>query len=161
MEGVFSCNFRCTADTLAGMGAPFRHRLRVRWAECDQQGVVFYANYLAYFDVAMTELWREAVGPYEDMIDGGADMVVADAQITYRASARFDDEVDLLATVTAMGQTSMTTDLAVARAPDGTTLAEGRLRHVFVDPATMAKRSIPEAVRTALEPYSATAPDPA
>ena len=42
------------------MGQPFRHRIRVRWNESDLQGVVFYANYLMYFDVAMTELWREA-----------------------------------------------------------------------------------------------------
>ena len=48
--------------TLRLMGAPFRHRIRVRWNECDPQGVVFNANYLAYFDVALTELWREAAG---------------------------------------------------------------------------------------------------
>ncbi len=43
--------------------APFVHELRVRYGECDPQGIVFNANYLLYFDVAFTELWREAVGP--------------------------------------------------------------------------------------------------
>ena len=51
------------------MPEPFRHRMRVRFNECDPQGVVFYANYLVYFDVAMTELWREAFGGYAAMID--------------------------------------------------------------------------------------------
>ena len=66
------------------MGQPFRHRLRVRWSECDLQGVVFYPNYLAYFDHALTELWREAVGPYSQINDLGIDLLVAEAQIRYR-----------------------------------------------------------------------------
>jgi len=130
------------------MGAHFRHRLRVRWAECDQQGVVFYANYLAYFDVAMTELWRDRIGPYTDMIpEHGVDMVVGQATIRYRGSARFDDEIDLVATVSSLGTTSMTTALAIERVPDGTLLVEGELRHVFIDPRTMEKTKIPESVR--------------
>jgi acyl-CoA thioester hydrolase len=133
------------------MGAPFRHRIRVRWNECDLQGVVFYANYLMYFDVAMTELWREAVEPFGDMNATGADMVVAEAQIAYRASARFDDELDLVAGVESLGETSMTTGLSVERMPEGEVLAEGRLRHVFVEPETLRKRSIPETVRAALQ----------
>jgi acyl-CoA thioester hydrolase len=135
------------------MASPFRYRMRVRWAECDLQGVVFYANYLAYFDVAMTELWRSAVAPYGEMNENGADMVVAEARIAYRASARFDDEIDLVASVLSMGETSMRTTLAVERA--GEVLAEGELRHVFVDPATMRKRPIPAAVRSGLEQHTA------
>jgi acyl-CoA thioester hydrolase len=133
------------------MGTPFRHRIRVRWNECDLQGVVFYANYLMYFDIAMTELWREAIEPFGNMNATGADMVVAEAQISYRASARFDDELDLVATVRSMGTTSMTTDLSVERMPAGEVLAEGQLRHVFVEPETLRKRSIPDMVRAGLE----------
>lgn len=133
------------------MDEPFRHRLRVRWAECDLQGVVFYANYLAYFDVAMTELWRDRVGPYTDMVpDHGVDMVVGEATIRYRRSARFDDEIDLVATVTSLGTTSMTTALTIERVADGEVLVEGELRHVFVDPQAMESTDIPEALRAAL-----------
>ena len=86
------------------MAEEFRHRIRVRFNECDGQGVVFYANYLTYFDVAMTELWREAVGDgYAGMIARGTDAMVAEANIRYRASARFDDELDLVAQVTRIG----------------------------------------------------------
>ncbi|HYP48271.1 MAG TPA: thioesterase family protein [Thermoleophilaceae bacterium] len=141
------------------MPAPFRHRLRVRWAECDLQGVVFYANYLAYFDIAMTELWRQAIGPYGEMLEGGADMVVAEAAVRYRASARFDDEIDLLATIKRLGTTSMVTSLSIERAGDGRPIADGELRHVFVDPASLQKREIPANVRESLEPFVAAEPE--
>src|SRR5262249_61340495 len=61
----------------AGLSDPFRHRLRVRYNECDPQGVVFNANYLTYFDLTMTELWRQ-LGGYQAMVEAGVDMVVAE-----------------------------------------------------------------------------------
>jgi acyl-CoA thioester hydrolase len=140
------------------MTAPFRHRMRVRWSECDQQGVVFYPNYLSWFDVAMTELMRAGGLPYGEMVSSGTDMVVAEAGIRYRASARFDDEIELVARVTRLGSTSMTTALAVER--DGAVLAEGELRHVFVDSRSMAKRELPGDVRAALQPFAAEAAEP-
>jgi acyl-CoA thioester hydrolase len=138
------------------MSEPFRHRLRVRWSECDLQGVVFYPNYLAYFDHAITELWRAAVGPYGEIHELGVDMVVAEANVRYRRSARFDEELDLVVRVSRLGTTSMTTELSVERAEDGVVLAEGRLRHVFVDPDSFEKNEIPGAVRTALGRFALT-----
>lgn len=135
------------------MSAPFRHRLRVRWSECDQQGIVFYPHYLAYFDVAITELYRAAIGSWNNVADHGVDAVVAEASVRYRASARFEDEIDLVVGVSRIGTTSTTTGLSVERAADGAPLVEGQLRHVFVDPSSFDKREIPEAVRAALEPY--------
>ena len=61
------------------MSGPFRHRLRVRYNECDPQGVVFNANYLTYFDITITELWRE-LGGYQPMVEAGVDLVVAEAE---------------------------------------------------------------------------------
>ena len=63
------------------MAEEFAHELRVRYGECDPQGIVFNANYLLYFDVAFTELWRVAVGPWQDMPARGIDAVVAHAEI--------------------------------------------------------------------------------
>jgi acyl-CoA thioester hydrolase len=141
--------------SLALMTAAFRHRTRVRWAECDLQGVAFYPHYLAWFDLVMTELWRAGGLPYGEMIEGGADMVVAEAAIRYRASARFDEEIDLVATVRRLGATSVTTSLEIVRAEDRALLAEGELRHVCVDPESMEKQEIPPRVRAALAPFSA------
>jgi acyl-CoA thioester hydrolase len=133
---------------------PFVHRLRVRFHECDPQGVVFNAHYFAYFDVALTEMWREAFGSYADVVAGGTDVVVVEAAATFRAPARFDDELDVELVIDRLGTTSMTMATAIRR--DGELLVEGRMVHVFVDTATMAKQAIPERLRSGLEPYATT-----
>ncbi len=133
------------------MGEQFRHRIRVRYNECDPQGHVFNANYLAYFDLAMTELWRE-LGGYVAMREAGVDMVVAEARIRYLSSLGFDDEADLVVGPVELGNTSMTSSLAIQRR--GEAVAEGELRHVFVELANGVSRPIPDQVRAGLERYS-------
>lgn len=123
----------------------------MRYAECDPQRIVFNANYFAYFDVAMTELWRAALGGYEVMTGKGVDMVVAEASARFRAGARFDDELELNVSISRLGSTSCTTRHLVRR--DGATLVEGELRHVFVDSATLGKIEIPAWLRRALAPW--------
>src|SRR6478735_9022413 len=92
------------------------HGLRVRYAECDPQGVVFNSRYLEYFDVALTELWREAFGNYDEVMTGlDVDLVVAEARVRYLASLRFDDEFDLRAVVARLGTTSTTVSIEIAR----------------------------------------------
>jgi acyl-CoA thioester hydrolase len=130
--------------------------MRVRFNECDGQGVVFYANYLMYFDVLMTELWRDAFGEgYKGMIENGTDAMVAEANIRYRASARFDDELDLVAQVVRLGTTSSVTSVRAERVTDGEVLAEGELRHVFIDPHTVEKKEIPDEVRAGMARFAA------
>lgn len=130
------------------MGRTHTHRLRVRYGECDAQGVVFNANYFAFFDVALTELWREAVGGYTAMLGSGVDMVVARASADFRGAARFDEEIEVEIAVRRMGATSLVTALCVRR--DGELLVEGEMVHVFFDRATLAKTPIPLQVREAL-----------
>jgi acyl-CoA thioester hydrolase len=130
-------------------GVSFRCELRVRYHECDPQGIVFNANWFVYFDIAITELWRAALGSYAGLAEHGCDIVVVEAQATFRAPARFDELIALELDVTRIGETSMTTEIAVAR--DADALVSGRLVHVFVDPADLSKRAIPPPVRSALE----------
>ena len=132
---------------------PFVHRLRVRFHECDPQGVVFNAHYFTYFDIALTEMWRAAFGSYQSVVDSGTDVVVVEAAATYRAPARFDEEIEVELGIARLGTTSMTTQTVIRR--DGQLLVEGRLVHVFVDPATLAKQEIPVRIRAGLEPYAA------
>lgn len=132
--------------------APFVHELRVRYGECDPQGIVFNANYLAYFDVVLMELWREALGGWQLMVDRGVDAVVAEASIRFRAPARSDDLLELRMEVARLGTTSVTTGVEIVR--DGELLVEGTLRHVFVDPRTFEKVSIPDWIREALSPFA-------
>ena len=131
---------------------PFVHRLRVRFHECDPQGVVFYAQYFAYVDVALTEMWREAFGSYGDVVAAGTDVVVVEAASTFRASARFDDDLDVELRIERLGTTSMAMATAVRR--DDELLVDGRIVHVFVDAATMGKKAIPDHMRGALEAYA-------
>jgi acyl-CoA thioester hydrolase len=126
------------------------HELRVRYGECDPQGVVFNANWLAYYDIAITELWRELIGDYSGMVDEGADMMVAEAGIRFRGPARFDDVIELRLSVTRLGETALSTRLEAL--VDGSLVVEGSMRHVFVDPGTNRKRAIPENIRRALRP---------
>ena len=133
------------------MGDEFRHTIRVRYSECDPQGHVFNANYLAYFDLAMTELWRE-LGGYVAMIEDGSDMVVHEARIRYIAALGFDDEADLVVRSVALGNTSMTTQLAIERASE--VVAEGELRHVFVDLERGGTKPVPKRAREGLARYA-------
>ena len=142
------------------MGRTFSHRIRVRYAECDPQGVVFNANYYGYFDLLVTELWREAVGGYSAMLEAGTDLSVVQSSARFLAPARFDEEIDLTASITRLGTTALSTDIAITRAADAGPLVEGQIHHVFIDPSTYTKCPIPENVRAALEPYLRE-PDPA
>lgn len=133
--------------------SPFLHILRVRYGECDPQGIVFNAHYLAYFDIALTELWRAALpGGYRQMQEAGIDMVVAEATCRYRSPARFDDELAIGLTIARLGTTSMLTAMEVDR--DGERVAEGEMRHVFVELPGHAKTGIPAWVREALAPWT-------
>ncbi|MGI8596218.1 MAG: acyl-CoA thioesterase [Thermoleophilaceae bacterium] len=134
------------------MPEPFVHRLRVRYGECDAQGVVFNAHYVMYFDVALTELWREAIGPYTAMIESGTDMVVAEARVRYLAPAGFDDELEVGVEVTRLGTTGMSTRMTVRH--DELVVVEGEMRHVFIDPATKLKKPMPDDVRRGLERHA-------
>ena len=134
------------------MPEPFRHQLRVRYHECDQQGVVFNAHYLAYCDICLIELWRDivraAVGPSADDID----LVVAEATVRFLAPLLNDDRFELRLTIPRLGTTSMDVEIEFDR--DGETLAAAELRQVFVDRRTGEKMAIPDDVRSELERYA-------
>jgi acyl-CoA thioester hydrolase len=131
----------------------FTHRIRVRYAECDPQGVVFNAHYYAYYDILITELWREVAGGYQAMIEAGSDLSVIESRARYIAPARFDDELDITARIARLGTTSISTAIEITKVADGSPVIEGDIHHVFIDPVTYTKRPIPEDIRAALEPY--------
>jgi acyl-CoA thioester hydrolase len=133
------------------VGEPFRHKLRVRYGECDLQGVVFNAHYLAYFDTSLNELLREAVGSYRAMHERGIDVVVAEAQLRFHAPARFEEELTMEIAVARLGTTGITTTHRISR--EGELLVDGMLRHVMIDLQTLTKTPIPDWLRERLEPW--------
>jgi acyl-CoA thioester hydrolase len=134
------------------MTEPFVHSLRVRYAECDPQGVVFNSHYLAYLDTSMTELWRAAFGGYTVMLERGIDMVVVGTELRFHRPARFDELVTLEVHVTQMGNTSISTAHRLSH--EAELVAEGTLHHVLVDRQTLAKTPIPDWIRQGLAPWT-------
>ena len=137
---------------MSATSGPFAHTIRVRFAECDPQGVVFNAHYLAYVDIAITELWRAAFGSYQAMLERGFDVVVAEANLRFRAPARFDDELRLEVDVTHLGTTSIITRHRICREQQA--LVEVEIRHVMVDRDSLAKAPIPDWVRAGLSRWT-------
>jgi acyl-CoA thioester hydrolase len=134
------------------MAAPYVHELRVRYGECDPQGIVFNANYLLYFDVAFTEMWRVAVGPWQEMVTRGYDAVVAEAHLDFRAPARFDDVLELRVQVERLGSTAIGTRIDALRGEE--LLVVGRLRHVVVSTDTWRKTGMPVWIRDGLRTFA-------
>ena len=108
-------------------------RLRVRYAETDQMGVVYYANYLVWMEVGRVELCKRCGFSYRDMErDDGVLLAVAEANCRYSSSARFDDEVVVKCWVKEAGTRMVTFAYEMRAAEDGRKLASGFTRHVFV-----------------------------
>ncbi len=125
--------------------ADYLHRLRVYWEDTDAGGVVFYANYLKFFERARTEWLRHlGVGQQALRDSSGAIFVVTDTQVSYRSPARLDDELQVTVTLQHRGNASMTLHQQALR--NGALLAEGQIRIGCVDAATFRPRRIPHQV---------------
>ncbi len=133
------------------MTSPFVHRLRVRYNECDMQGIVFNSHYYTWMDIGHTELIREVVGPVQDVFYVlGVDVMVAESSARYRASARYDQEIDIEVRLAALTTTSMTT--AYTFRHGDVVLAEGSARHVCVSRDSWTKTPWPDEIRSAFTP---------
>lgn len=132
-------------------GRSYDHRLRVRYSECDAQGVVFNGWYLFYYDVALTEFQRETFGPYSDLVAAGLELVVAEASVRFRAPVSFDDWLDVALRVSNLGRTSF--GVAATFTVGERLVADAAVRHVLVGADSGAKADLPADMRAALEPY--------
>jgi acyl-CoA thioester hydrolase len=125
--------------------SPFRHTLRVYWEDTDAGGVVFYANYLKFFERARTE-WLRSLGHSQQRLreETGAIFVVAETSIRYLRAARLDDRLDVTVELLESGRATL---LIAQRALRGSEpLAEGTIRIGCVDAATLRPRRIPLAL---------------
>ena len=131
--------------------------LRVYWEDTDAGGVVYYANYLKFFERARTE-WLRALGIEQQALreQTGAMFVVADVQVRYLVPARLDDLLRVTVKVLANRQASLQIQQEAWRGE--TLLAEGSVRVGCVDANTLRPRRIPAAVLDAMESKRATPP---
>ncbi len=128
----------------------FRTYLRVRYAECDAQEVVFNARYGDYMDVAFTEFQRHAIGGYEQLTNAGLDNQVVKLTIEWRSSARFDDIIACDVHVSHVGNTSYTLQIVMTDYPSGREIASGEAIYVVVDSTEFGKTPIPDWLREKL-----------
>jgi acyl-CoA thioester hydrolase len=109
-------------------------RLRVRYAETDRMGVVYYANYLVWMEVGRVELCKSLGFNYRDMEEqDGVLLAVAEAYCRYRAPARFDDEVIVRTWLDSANARIAVFAYEIRLAESGQVLATGNTRHVFVN----------------------------
>jgi acyl-CoA thioester hydrolase len=101
--------------------------LRVRYSETDQGGVVYHANYLAYFEVGRTELLRSLGVPYAEFEKRGTRLMVVESHVQYRAPARYDDVLLVRTSVAELRKVRMRLTTEIRRKSDGVLLAEGWL----------------------------------
>jgi acyl-CoA thioester hydrolase len=110
-------------------------RIRVRYAETDRMGVVYYANYLVWFEVGRTEWLRETGWTYRQMEHEGVSLPVIEAHCEYRQPARYDDEIDIRTRATLLTPIRLRFDYELVRAADGTVAASGHTIHAALDTA--------------------------
>jgi acyl-CoA thioester hydrolase len=119
-------------------------RLRVRYAETDQMGVVYHANHFIWFEVGRVELLRQLGFSYRDMEESdGCFIAVVDARCRYKAPARFDDEIIVRTHIKNIRESLIHFGYELLRANDGTLLAEGETTHLVTDPQ-MKVTAIPQ-----------------
>ena len=134
------------ADTDPRSGFRMITPIRVRYAECDLQGIVFNAHYLAFADVGLTEYMRALMAEAEPKGEGAGDMLggfmqhfggdnwVRHAEVDFRASAKADDLLDIAVRITRFGRTSYTLLVHILRGNE--LLNVIRLTYVWFDPET-------------------------
>ena len=133
------------------------HRLRVRWAEADMQGIVFNGHYLTYFDVAITEYWRAIGLPYpQTTADTGGELYTVKATVEYHAPARYDDELELMVRCARIGHSSLTFAVEIWRGDEQ--IVHGELIYVHADPQTRKPAPLPERLIGTIRRFERTAP---
>jgi len=148
-----------TVSTPSSIAAAFVHRVRVYWEDTDAGGVVFYANYLKFFERARTE-WLRSLGFEQQAMkqDSGAVFIVTHTAVHYRRPARLDDLLDVDVRVHERRQATLT--LAQRAHCGGTLLAEGQITIACVEAETFRPRRIPTDLLTALDALGALTPTP-
>jgi len=131
----------------------FNHKLRVRFAETDLQGIVFNGNYLTYYDVAWTEYFREIGLAWKDIVEMGADTVLARISMEFKSPAHFDDVLEVYVRVSKIGNTSLTFDFEIYPEGEDRLVSAASSLYVCIDPKTMRPVRVPDALRSRIAEF--------
>ena len=127
-------------------------KLRVRYAETDNMGVVYHSNFAIWFEVGRVELMRQLGLEYRTMEkDDNCHIPVVDLRVRYKAPALYDDEIVVRTRIANARQSLLHFTYEVLRAGDRTLLATGETMHIIVDDK-FQRRSLPEKYLKAFAP---------
>jgi acyl-CoA thioester hydrolase len=131
----------------------FTFPVRVYWEDTDAGGIVFYANYLKFFERARTE-WLRSLGISQSTLreTTGGMFIVGETQVRYLKPARLDDELLVTARLEEQGRASLVIAQQAQQRATGALLAEGRIRIGWVDAASLRPARIPPTLLEALHP---------
>ncbi len=130
-------------------GRVFQTRLRVRYVETDQMGVVYHSNFFIWFEVGRVEALRDLGFHYKDMErEDGCFIAVVDARCRYKSPAYYDDDILVRTRIKNVRGSLLHFAYDIVRAADGALLAEGETTHIVTD-AQMQKRELPEKYKSA------------
>lgn len=135
-------------------GFRFFWPLRVRYSEIDGQGIVFNAHYLTYMDVAITEYMRNLGFDYKALAAAGEmDMALVKTTLEYKASAFFDDLLDIGVRIPALGRTSYTVDFGIFRQGSDEMILKAQTVYVNYNVTLRTAEPIPTYFREAVEVF--------
>ena len=118
---------------------------RIRYAETDAQGIVFYGNYLIFFDTAIYEYFRALAFDFESHVENtGADFHTVHVSMDFHAPARFDDKIEAGVRTREIGRTSLTFDVEIFSSERSETLVKGNLVWVNTDQSSRRSAPLPE-----------------
>ena len=132
-----------------------KHEIRVIFGDTDQMGVVYYANYLRFFESARAAYWRDLGRSYKDLEAWGVAMPVIEAHCDYKRPAHYEDLLVVDVDVSELRGASLRFAYRVLRGHE--LLAEGETRPAVIAPDGRPK-ALPAALRDALPPLRVTAP---
>ena len=115
-------------------------QVRVRYAETDNMGVAYYANYFVWFEVGRCELLRSLGGSYRDLEANGVLLPVVEAHCDYRAPARYDDDLDVATTGSLRSRARVAFRYEIRRRADQALLAIGQTVHAATDASGRPRR---------------------
>ena len=117
-----------------------KHSFRVIYGDTDMMGIVYYANYLRYFEAGRSEIMRALGIPYRRFEDEGFAMPVIEAHVKYRAPSTYDDLLTLETRITEVKRSSLWIEYSLVRDDDEVLIATGQTRHACLGPSGRVSR---------------------
>ncbi|GAA6183282.1 thioesterase family protein [Aliiglaciecola sp. NS0011-25] len=129
---------------------PMKVLIRVRYAECDAQQVVFNSRYAEYADLAATEFMRAAIGGFNKLLEQGLDNQVVNLNLSWQSPAKFDDVIEMSVWVSKVGNTSFTLHVEMCQQDSRQPICLAEVIYVMVDASTYKKTEIKQNLKQTL-----------